>query len=134
MPKTYQDLIHEAEALIETLSPAAAIDTHAGAASTDTVFIDLRDVRELWREGTVPGAVHCPRGMLEFWIDPGSPYHKPVFSEPGRSYVFFCQSGWRSALATRTAQELGLTAVAHVDGGFRAWKEAAGPVEAVERR
>jgi len=134
MPKTYQDLIREAEAQIETLSPAAAIDTHARAADTDTVFIDLRDVRELWREGTVPDAVHCPRGMLEFWIDPSSPYHKPVFSEPGRNYVFFCQSGWRSALATRTAQELGLTAVAHIDGGFRAWSEAGGPVATVERR
>jgi rhodanese-related sulfurtransferase len=132
MRKTYRDLIEAAEAEIETLSVDEAIRRHEEA--PETVFVDLRDVRELWREGTVPGARHCPRGMLEFWIDPESPYHKPFFSEAGKRFVFFCQSGWRSALATRTAQELGLEAVAHVGGGFRAWVDAGGPVEPVEKK
>ncbi len=89
--------------------------------------------RELEREGRVPGAFHCPRGMLEFWIDPASPYHKPVFAEPKR-FLFYCASGWRSALAARTAQEMGLDGVAHLGGGLKAWREAGGPVEAVPPR
>jgi rhodanese-related sulfurtransferase len=143
MRTTYRDLIAAAEACIETLAPEAAIDVHEAAANAgagpdtdphgNTLFIDLRDIRELWREGTIPGAAHCPRGMLEFWIDPESPYHKPIFSKPDTRYVFFCQSGWRSALATRTAQEMGLAPVAHIGGGFRAWVDGGGPVVAVER-
>jgi rhodanese-related sulfurtransferase len=95
------------------------------------VFVDLRDPRELNREGRLPGAVHCPRGMLEFWIDPESPYHKPVFAQD-KTFVFFCAAGWRSALSTATAQDMGLTPVAHIDGGFTAWKQAGGPVETTE--
>lgn len=91
-------------------------------------LVDLRDVRELEREGVLPGAFHAPRGMLEFWIDPASPYHKPIFSEP-REFIFFCAAGWRSALATSTAMELGLTQVADIEGGFSAWKAAGAPVE-----
>jgi rhodanese-related sulfurtransferase len=127
----YRDLIDAAEAVVETLDPTAALALHG---AEGVRFVDLRDVRELWREGTIPGAAHCPRGMLEFWVDPQSPYHKPLFSEGDVRYVFFCQSGWRSALATRTAMELGLERTAHVGGGFRAWVEAGGPVEAVEAR
>ena len=127
----YRELIEAAEAVVETLEPSAALALHG---AEDVRFVDLRDVRELWREGTIPGAAHCPRGMLEFWVDPDSPYHKPLFSEAGVRYVFFCQSGWRSALATRTVLELGLANSAHVGGGFRAWVEAGGPVEAVEPR
>jgi rhodanese-related sulfurtransferase len=92
------------------------------------VFVDLRDPRELKREGRIPGAVHCPRGMLEFWIDPESPYHKPVFAEDKR-FVFFCAGGWRSALAAAAAQDMGLKPVAHLGGGMGAWKAAGGPVE-----
>ncbi|MEE4300330.1 MAG: rhodanese-like domain-containing protein [Pseudomonadales bacterium] len=124
-----RDMIEAAEAVIETLDTDAAIALHG---REDVRFVDLRDVRELWREGTIPGAAHCPRGMLEFWIDPDSPYHKPLFSEQGVRFVFFCQSGWRSALATRTARELGLGDAAHVGGGFRGWVDAGGPVEPVE--
>jgi rhodanese-related sulfurtransferase len=117
--------------VIETLEPAEAIALHGDPAVR---FVDLRDVRELWREGTIPGAAHCPRGMLEFWVDPQSPYHKPLFSETDVRWLFFCQSGWRSALATHTVlEDLGLDPVAHVGGGFRAWVDAGGPVEAVER-
>jgi len=94
-----------------------------------TVFVDIRDVRELEREGMIPGAFHAPRGMLEFWVDPDSPYHKDVFAA-GKKLVLFCQSGWRSALAAKTVQDMGLDNVAHISGGFSAWKKAGFPVEA----
>jgi rhodanese-related sulfurtransferase len=121
----YKTLVAEAERVVETI-PAA--DALALAGRDDVVLVDLRDPRELEREGRVPGAFHCPRGMLEFWIDPESPYHKPVFAQDKR-FVFFCGGGWRSALAARAAQEMGLAPVAHVGGGFAAWKTAGGPVE-----
>lgn len=123
--KGFRDMLAEAEAQIETLSVRAALARHG---RDDIVFVDLRDVRELDREGRMPGAFHCPRGMLEFWIDPESPYHKPVFAED-KTFVFFCAGGWRSALAAKTAAEMGLKPVAHVAGGFGAWREAGGPVE-----
>jgi rhodanese-related sulfurtransferase len=129
MPQTihrgYKALLAEANAKIETLSVDEAIPL---AGRDDVVFVDLRDPRELEREGRLPGAVHCPRGMLEFWIDPESPYHKPVFAQDKR-FVFFCAGGWRSALAAATAGDMGLKPVAHVEGGFSAWKKAGGPVE-----
>ena len=121
----YKALLDEANAKIKTLPAAEAIAMHG---RDDVVFVDLRDPRELEREGRVPGAVHCPRGMLEFWIDPESPYHKPVFAQD-KTFVFFCAAGWRSALSTATAQDMGLQPVAHVEGGFTAWKNAGGPVE-----
>ena len=130
MLKTHKDLIAEANGLIETVPVDAAI---ARLSDPGTVFVDLRDRRELEREGRVPGAYHCPRGMLEFWIDPTSPYHKPVFAE-GKSYLFYCASAWRSALATRTALEMGLAPVAHLEGGFSAWKAAGGPVERLVKK
>jgi rhodanese-related sulfurtransferase len=92
------------------------------------VFVDLRDPREIQREGKIPGAFSCPRGMLEFWVDPESPYAKPVFQEDKR-FLFYCASAWRSALATKAVQEMGLEKVAHVGGGFTAWKKAGGAVE-----
>jgi rhodanese-related sulfurtransferase len=119
-------LVAAAEREIETLSAADAIKLHG---SPDVVFVDIRDPRELKREGKVPGAFHCPRGLLEFWVDPHSPYHKPTFAEDKR-FVFFCAGGLRSALATQTVQRMGLKPVAHVAGGFGAWKQAGGPVEA----
>jgi rhodanese-related sulfurtransferase len=117
-------LVADAEREIAAI---AASDAVALLGRDDVVFVDLRDVRELAREGRVPGAFHCPRGMLEFWIDPASPYHKPIFSEDKR-FVFFCAAGQRSALATQTAQRMGLGPVAHVAGGFAAWKAAGGAV------
>lgn len=129
MPQTisrgYKTLLDEANAKIQTLS---VTDAMALFGRDDVVFVDLRDPRELEREGRVPGAVHCPRGMLEFWIDPESPYHKPVFAQD-KTFVFFCAAGWRSALSTATAQDMGLKPVAHMEGGFTAWKNAGGPVE-----
>lgn len=127
--KGIQELLAEANAVIETV-PAAAAMKQLG--EPDIVFVDLRDPRELAREGKIPNAFHCPRGMLEFWLDPKSPYHKPIFAED-RKFLFYCASGWRSALATKTAREMGLANVAHIGGGFSAWKEAGGAVEAVEK-
>jgi len=120
-----RSLVENAERQIEILSAADAIALHG---HDDVVLVDLRDIRELAREGRVPGAFHCPRGMLEFWIDPESKYHKSVFAADKR-FVFFCAAGQRSALATQTAQRMGLAPVAHIAGGFGAWKAAGGPVE-----
>lgn len=122
---TADDLVARAEAEVETLSVEEAL---AKLGEEGTAFIDLRDVRELDREGRVPGAFHCPRGMLEFWLDPTSRYHKPIFSEAKR-FVFFCAAGARSALASKTAQDMGLPNVSHVGGGFTAWKAADAPIE-----
>jgi rhodanese-related sulfurtransferase len=119
-------LIADAEREIENLDAADAIKLHG---RDDVMFVDIRDIRELARDGRIPGAFHCPRGMLEFWIDPHSKYHKPVFAQDKR-YVLFCAAGARSALATQTVQRMGLTPVAHIRGGFGAWKQAGGPVEA----
>jgi rhodanese-related sulfurtransferase len=134
MPQTitrgYKTLLDEASAKIQTLPIQKAMALHG---REDVVFVDLRDPRELEREGRIPGAVHCPRGMLEFWIDPESPYHKPVFAQD-KTFVFFCAAGWRSALSAATAQDMGLKPVAHIEGGFTAWKSAGGPVEAVEKK
>jgi len=129
MPQTitkgYKALLAEAEARIMTLDVAQA---SAMLGKDDVVFVDLRDPRELEREGRMPGAFHCPRGMLEFWIDPESPYAKPVFQQD-KTFVFFCAGGWRSALAASTAKEMGLKPVAHIAGGFGAWKAAGAPVD-----
>ena len=118
-------LVAAAERHIETVAVEAALALHG---SDDVVFVDLRDIRELHREGRMPGAFHCPRGMLEFWIDPDSSYHKPVFAADKR-FLFFCAGGLRSALAAETAHRMGLAPVAHIQGGFGAWKAAGGPVE-----
>jgi len=121
-------LCEAAEREIETLPVEDAIKLHG---RDDVVLVDIRDIRELQREGRVPGAFHCPRGMLEFWIDPHSHYHKPQFAQDKR-FVFFCAGGLRSALAAQTAQRMGLRPVAHIRGGFGAWKQAGGPVELPE--
>lgn len=125
MKKGYKALLEEANAVIETVPVDRALSLQGDGS---VVFVDLRDPREIQREGRIPGAFSCPRGMLEFWIDPESPYAKPVFQEPKR-FLFYCASGWRSALAARTAQEMGLSNVAHLGGGFTAWRGAGGSVE-----
>ncbi len=119
----YKGLVEAAEERIRIISATEAIGK---LSEDDVVFVDLRDVRELKREGGIPGAFHCPRGLLEFWIDPESPYHDAVFAEP-KEFVFFCNLGWRSALAADIAQQMGLN-TCHIDGGFEAWKTAGGEV------
>ena len=120
-----KSLVDAAEREIENLSTEQAIALHG---KDDVLLVDIRDIRELQRDGKVPGAFHCPRGMLEFWIDPESPYHKPFFAQD-KKYVFFCAGGMRSALAAHTAKKMGFKPVAHIRGGFGAWKKAGGPVE-----
>jgi rhodanese-related sulfurtransferase len=120
----YQALITEALSKIETLNLEQA---NALLGDADTSFIDIRDIRELEREGMLPGAQHAPRGMLEFWVDPESPYYKPVFGE-GKRLVLYCASAWRSALATETLQRMGVPRVCHIAGGFTAWKAAQLPI------
>lgn len=130
MKKTVKQMVEEANSRIETLSVQQAKDLLGNEGVT---FVDLRDVRELERDGVVPGAVHAPRGMLEFWVDPESPYHKEVFAN-GNKFVFFCAAGWRSALATDTVRSMGLENVAHIEGGFGAWRDAGGPVEEKKKK
>jgi len=125
--KTAQQLVAEANAVVESL---AVDEARALLTGPGILFVDLRDVRELQRGGTIPGAFHAPRGMLEFWVDPDSPYYKAPLGEHER-LVLFCQSSWRSALAARSLQEMGRAGVAHLTGGFKAWQEAGAPVEAV---
>jgi rhodanese-related sulfurtransferase len=123
--KGYKALLAEADTVVPALEVEEA---RSLLGKEDVVFVDLRDPRELEREGRMPGAFHCPRGMLEFWIDPESPYHKPVFAQDKR-FVFFCAGGWRSALSAKTAMEMGMKPVAHLKGGFGAWKKAGAPTE-----
>lgn len=121
--KGYKQLIAEARAKIRTLSQAEALSK---LNNPECVFVDIRDVRELEREGMIPGAFHAPRGMLEFWVDPESPYYKDVFGS-GKEFILYCGSAWRSCLAVATLTEMGLDHVTHVEGGFKAWKEAGLP-------
>jgi rhodanese-related sulfurtransferase len=123
-------LVEAAEREIETLPVGEAIKLQG---RDDVVLVDIRDIRELQRDGRVPGAFHCPRGMLEFWIDPESPYHKTTFAQD-KKFVFFCAGGMRSALAAQIAKHMGLNPVAHIEGGFGAWKKAGGPVEAMPEK
>ena len=120
--KRIKDMVAEANTRVDH-APAADLLGLLGAPGV--TFVDLRDPRELEREGMIPGAFHCPRGMLEFWIDPESPYAKPQF-QTGDRFVFYCVSGWRSALSTLAAQEMGLDRVMHITNGFSGWKAAGG--------
>jgi rhodanese-related sulfurtransferase len=120
-----KELVEAAYGEVETLG---VVDAIVLAGSDEVMLVDIRDIRELKRDGRVPGAFHCPRGMLEFWIDPASPYFKPVFGED-KKFVFFCAGGQRSALAAQTAQRMGLKPVAHIREGFSGWKKSGGPVE-----
>ena len=121
----YKQLLAEAEGKIESVSAEQAI---ADAKRSDVVIVDIRDPREIEREGRIPNSFHAPRGMLEFWVDPESPYFKPVFGED-KTFIIHCASGWRSALATETLQRMGLKPVKNLKGGFTAWNAAGGPVE-----
>ncbi|MES2535759.1 MAG: rhodanese-like domain-containing protein [Pseudomonadota bacterium] len=130
MKKGYKALIADASARIKTYSIEEA---QARLADPNVLFVDIRDVRELEREGIIPGAFHAPRGMIEFWVDPDSPYFKPVFGEK-KEFIFFCAAGWRSALAADTVQSMGLEPVADIAGGFGAWKAAGAPTAVKEKK
>lgn len=122
--KGVRQMVAEAEAKIRKLSVDEALAKHG---DPNVVFVDLRDVRELERDGMIAGAFHAPRGMLEFWVDPESPYYKEIFGS-GKEFVFYCAAAWRSALATATVQDMGLPRVCHLEGGFTEWKKRGGPI------
>ena len=127
--KGFRELVDEAMAQVTTYS-VQEVSARLGDARVQ--IVDIRDVRELEREGTVPGALLAPRGMLEFWVDPASPYHKPVFADEGKEFILFCGAGWRSALATKTLQDMGMRNVAHIDGGFADWKKQGAPIVSLD--
>jgi rhodanese-related sulfurtransferase len=129
--KGIQDLVAEAEAAIETISLKDAIARHG---SDDLMFVDVRDIRELERDGMIPGAYHVPRGMAEFWFDPGSPYFKEALGDDSKTYVLYCAAAWRSALTAKTLKDMGMENVVQFADGFKAWKEAGGPVGEKERK
>lgn len=128
LKKSAKALVEQALREIREYTAAEAVEL---AKRPDVVLVDIRDPRELAREGKVPGAFHAPRGMLEFWVDPESKYFKPVFGED-KQFVLFCAGGLRSALTAKTLQDMGLDKVAHMAGGYAAWKEAGGATEAYE--
>ena len=128
--KGFRALVDEAMAQVKTYSVA---QVRARLTDANTQIVDIRDVREL-AEGTVPGAFHAPRGMLEFWVDPASPYHKPVFADEAKEFILFCGAGWRSALAAKTLQDMGMTNVAHMDGGWAEWVKQGAPTETLEQQ
>ena len=122
--KTVKMLVAEAKQQTKSISPA---DAHCQQQAGDAILIDIRDIRELQRDGRIEGAFHAPRGMLEFWADPDSPYHKEIFATEGE-LVLFCASSWRSALAAKTLQDMGFSNIRDMDGGFTAWKTASLPI------
>ena len=118
------DMVAEAQAMIPRVSPEEAA---AMQASGEAVLVDIRDVRELAKTGKIADAVHAPRGMIEFWADPQSPYHKEIF-DTDQKLILVCASGWRSALAAKTLIEMGMDNVHDLEGGFSAWAKSGQPV------
>ncbi|MEM9523465.1 MAG: rhodanese-like domain-containing protein [Pseudomonadota bacterium] len=130
LEKTVAQMVREARARIEEVETA---DLIAMVDDPDVIIVDIRDVRERQHTGFIPGSFHAPRGMIEFWVDPDSPYHKAIFAQPDKKYVFHCASGWRSALTVATLREMGFDA-AHLKEGFSSWEKAGGPVERDEKK
>ena len=128
--KGYQQLVAEAMAEVTTYSVA---EVQARLNDAHVQVVDIRDIREL-NDGTVLGALHAPRGMLEFWVDPASPYHKPIFADESKEFILFCGAGWRSALAAKALQDMGMTNVAHIDGGWAEWVKQGAPTETLEQQ
>jgi rhodanese-related sulfurtransferase len=132
--KGFRVLVNEAMAEVTTYTVAEVLAKSADVNSKSKVqIVDIRDVREL-KDGTVTDSMHAPRCMLEFWVDPESPYHKKIWADDSKEFILFCGAGWRSALAAKTLQDMGMTNVAHIDGGYEAWVNAGGPVETLEER
>ena len=128
--KGHRALVDEAMAQVTTYTVAQVL---ARQGDPKLQLIDIRDVREL-KDGTAVGSVHAPRCMLEFWVDPASPYHKPMWADESKEFVLFCAAGWRSALAAKTLQDMGMNNVAHIEGGYKSWVEKGGPTETLEQR
>lgn len=124
LKKNVKALLDEAAAKTRGISAQAA---QAELGDDNTLFVDIRDVRELERDGMIPGAFHAPRGMLEFWVDPESKYYKPVFV-PGKRYILYCAADMRATLAAGVLAEMGMEDIYHLEGGFEVWKKAGLPV------
>ena len=129
--KSCQQLVAEAMNEVTTYSVPQVL---ARLNDANTQIVDIRDVRELERDGTVVGAFPAPRGMLEFWVDPASPYHKPMFADESKEFILYCGAGWRSALAAKSLQDMGMTNVAHIDGGYAAWVKHGAPTETLAQQ
>ena len=125
-----KQLIADAEKRTTGIAVEEAKKRHGDA---NIVFVDLRDVRELERDGMIADAFHAPRGMLEFWVDPDSPYYKPVFAE-GKTFILYCQADWRGTLAAATLADMGMQNVLHLQGGYGEWKKAGGPTAVREKK
>lgn len=121
-----QAMVEDALREVQTLEPQQAI---ALWQQPQVLFVDIRETAELAREGLIPGALHAPRGVLEFWVDPASDWHRPELAVPGQSLLLYCAIGWRSALAAQVLQRMGVPRVSHLGGGFSAWRAAGGAVE-----
>ncbi len=128
--KGFRALVDEAMAQVTTYTVAEVQERLTDPA---VQIVDIRDIREL-TEGTVVGSFHAPRGMLEFWVDPDSPYHKKIFANDAKEFILFCGAGWRSALATKALQDMGMSNVAHIDGGWAEWVKAGAPTETLEQQ
>ncbi|MDI9333526.1 MAG: rhodanese-like domain-containing protein [Cytophagales bacterium] len=126
----FKVLVEEAMAEVKTYS---VDEVRARLQDPAVQIVDIRDVREL-TAGTVAGSYHAPRCMLEFWVDPESPYHKKIWADESKEFILFCGAGWRSALAAKTLQDMGMTNVAHIDGGYAAWVAAGAPTETMAER
>ena len=129
--KGVKQLVAEAEAVVKTYT---VDDVKGFADRDDVVLVDIRDVRELYKLGKIEGATHAPRGMLEFWVDPESPYYRETLGDETKEYVLYCGSGWRSALAAHALHNMGLTNYAHMGAGFSAWSKAEGAIEPVKAK
>jgi len=128
--KGIKELCEQAEREIETMDVEQVMKVMN---DENVQLVDIRDIRELWRDGAIPGSTHAPRGMLEFWVDPNSPYHRDDFAS-GKKFIFYCAGGMRSALAAQTVHNMGLAPVAHMAGGYGAWMKAEGPIEPKEAK
>jgi rhodanese-related sulfurtransferase len=128
--KGFRALVDEAMAQVHTRSVPEVL---AMLDDPKVQIVDIRDVREL-KDGTVTGSTHAPRCMLEFWVDPESPYHKPMWADESKHFILFCGAGWRSALAAKTLQDMGMTNVSHIEGGYAEWVKHGGPTETLEER
>ena len=126
--KTLKELLKEANSSTQSINPTKAMDL---VGNNEFIFIDLRDKSELLKSGKIPGAMSCPRGMLEFFIDDESPYHKEIFAQK-KNFIFYCASGFRSALGTETASKMGVKKVSNLTGGFAAWVKSGGVVEKIK--
>ena len=126
-----KDLAEQAQIEIKSLTVNQTLPRYDDG---DLVFVDVRDIREVEKSGTIKGAQHAPRGMIEFWFDPESPYHRDIYSDADKTYVLFCNAEWRSALCAKSLQDIGIKNVAQLFGGLPAWRDAGGPTEEKKRK